>query len=725
MKVLLVTPLYPPQIGGPATYAKLLHAELPKRDVLIEIIKFSDFAHLPAGIRHLVLFVNIIKCARHVDVVFAQDVCSVGFPAVLAARILRKPCVIRVPGDFAWEQARQRFGITDSIDQFQSRKYGLYIELYRWIQRFVVHSASRVITPSEYFSKIVSGWAKKNTPITIYNGIDIDRILSFAKKTYSKNTKFSVISAGRLVPWKGFDELIRLVATEQSLRLTIVGDGPQHNALISLSRQLGVVDRVFFVSAVSQDRLFEIISQHDVFILNSSFESFSFQVVEAMALGVPVIATNGCNLGEIITNNESGILVPVGNKNALARAVVQLRTDPALYDRLRHNGQVQSQYFSMQKMLDRLVCVLEDVVHVQDSIIFLGADRGVFDTNSRVFQRLIQYDCLARSVVFIIPTLRDKKFQIIHKGAISFVPTRSFFRFFYPFDLFFLTLKHSRMARVISPQDPGILGLIALGVAKLSGTKLYVQLHTDLFSKWYSSCLFAKIEQFIANFVIRNADKVRVVSQKIKLSLANKTVAPIEVLPIMMEGFVEPKSNTTPVKRQIFTFITVSRLESEKNVIGIIRAFSVIHTKYPNTRLIIVGDGSLRKKLEYSAKKLAPDSSISFIGWQNNPIECMAIADVFVQNSWYEGYGLSLFEAMLCGLPVITTDVGIAADLIVSGKNGILFPVGDPDSLIVAMEKMVVPGVLGMMRSYIKQNRILPPYAHKKQYLSALIDFYA
>src|SRR3989344_4474464 len=134
MKIVIATPLYPPDIGGPATYSKLLFDELPKRGVDVTVLSFGEVRALPKIIRHFFYFLKLLKRGRGVDIIFAQDTVSVGFPSLWASKILGKRFFVRVPGDYAWEQATQRYGVTDSVDEFQNKRYGWRVEFLRKIQ---------------------------------------------------------------------------------------------------------------------------------------------------------------------------------------------------------------------------------------------------------------------------------------------------------------------------------------------------------------------------------------------------------------------------------------------------------------------------------------------------------------------------------------------------------------------------------------------------------------
>src|SRR3989339_1894470 len=103
-KILIATPLYPPDIGGPATYAKTLEIELPKRGLVVSIVSFSSVRHLPKGFSHLAYFFKLLKAAWRADLIFALDPISVGLPAHAVSKLLGKPLYVKIVGDFAWEQ---------------------------------------------------------------------------------------------------------------------------------------------------------------------------------------------------------------------------------------------------------------------------------------------------------------------------------------------------------------------------------------------------------------------------------------------------------------------------------------------------------------------------------------------------------------------------------------------------------------------------------------------
>ena len=326
-KIFIATGLYPPQSGGPATYTKLLEERLPARGFSVSVLPFSRVRHLPKGVRHVVFFLMCVGYAAAADVVYAQDTLSVGLPAALAAKLAGKKFLVRVPGDYAWEQGRQRYGVTDELDEFQTKKYGRRVERMRRLQKFVVRSARAVVVPSGYMQKIVSTWGVK--PVLIYNGIEVPPAFELPK---DRPEGFLVVTIARPVPWKGLEGLARVVSQEKSWHLKIV-DGLPH------------AEAMGWVKAA------------DVFVLNSIYEGLLHALIEAMALGTPVVATNVGGNPELVGG--CGLLIPPKDDTALHAALKKIHDDPAAARERAAAAQARSREFTINKTLDKLCGLLK------------------------------------------------------------------------------------------------------------------------------------------------------------------------------------------------------------------------------------------------------------------------------------------------------------------------------------------------------------------------------
>lgn len=361
MKLILATGIYPPEIGGPATYAALMEGELRRRGWIVDVLPFRVVRALPSLIRHMAFAWKLWRITKGADVVFAQDTVSVGLPALIVARVRRIPLVIRVPGDFAWEQGVQRFGVKEDIDTFQTKRYGWRVELLRWIQRQVVRGADRVIAPSEYFTALVQGWVRDASKVhKIYNGVAIPKELT--PVSYDRPT---LITAARLVPWKGIDTLLEALAEVPEAQLVVVGEGPDRERLESVAKRLGVQDRTRFTGALPRAELLNCIAGADLFVLGSSFESFSFQLVEAMMVGTPVIARDIGNLRELIVPEQNGVLLPSGSASEYAATIRRLLADPEGRRQLGISAQRKAQTFSVEATGEALNTLLVALTNVR------------------------------------------------------------------------------------------------------------------------------------------------------------------------------------------------------------------------------------------------------------------------------------------------------------------------------------------------------------------------
>ena len=355
MKILITTGIYPPDIGGPATYAKLLKDKLPDYGFKVRVQSYGWTKGYPKIVRYILFSFRVLKNCFWADIIYTQDTVF-GLASLFAARISGKHFLIRVPGDYAWEQSVNRFGVKDSIDQFQSKSYGWRVELLRKIQKFVVNKADKVITPSIYFKKLVSGWVSESEKVVcIYNGIDLTTIPSIQVQHQPK----TILSAGRLVAWKGFAGLIRALVYLPEWRLSIIGSGPLHEELKEVASEVGVASRVIFFGDLPRKQLIEKIQESEVFVLNTSFESFSFVVVEAMAVGTPVITTNIGNLKEIIDDGRSGYLVDPNDEMAIADLIKRLSSDHGLRNQLINNAREKAQQFSLEHTLNDLCAIFQ------------------------------------------------------------------------------------------------------------------------------------------------------------------------------------------------------------------------------------------------------------------------------------------------------------------------------------------------------------------------------
>ncbi|MBI2618399.1 glycosyltransferase family 4 protein [Candidatus Kaiserbacteria bacterium] len=367
MKILLATPLYPPDIGGPATYSTLLALELPQRGYNIEVVSFGEVKHLPKIISHAVYFFKVLRKGKDADIIYALDPVSVGLPAALASFFLKKRFFVRIAGDYAWEQASYTHRITESPLSF-SQKYKEYpfkIRIYKEIQTEIAKRAEKIIVPSSYIKQVIFQWGIQKRKIRVIHNASEPSPLLKDKKTLRGLLHFDgilLISAGRLIPLKGFDTLIDVIPVLKRsyprVKLLIVGDGPDRMRLEKKIGTLKLGDAVVLTGALKQDVLFGYIQASDVFVLNALHETFSHQILEAMSLGVPVVTTVAGGNPEIIEHNKSGMLVEYNNKKALVEAVRKVIDDKIFCKKIVSGATERLKLFDKGRILDQIASEL-------------------------------------------------------------------------------------------------------------------------------------------------------------------------------------------------------------------------------------------------------------------------------------------------------------------------------------------------------------------------------
>lgn len=325
MKLVIATPLYPPEIGGPATYAKLLAEGLPGEGIEVELVKFSDVRHLPKLIRHYAYYRRVLCAARDADAVLALDPVSTGLPAMKAAKKAGKPFVVKIVGDYAWEQGRQRFGVTQELDEFvRTKQPSWFVRRLQAIERNVATSADKVIVPSHYLQHIVALWGISEERVrVIYNSVVIEG-RGKVPDTVQNASRPLVMTAGRLVPWKGIDGVIEAMVKVPNATLIISGDGPEREVLRQQAEKK-IPGRYVFTGALPHTDVLSVLELVDVFVLYSSYEGLSHMLVESLMLGTPAIAARVGGNSEVL---DEASLVTKGNTAELTERIANvLRAD--------------------------------------------------------------------------------------------------------------------------------------------------------------------------------------------------------------------------------------------------------------------------------------------------------------------------------------------------------------------------------------------------------------
>ena len=160
LKILIATGIFPPDVGGPAKYAKNLQEQFLNRRFFVKVLAYGIEKKLPFFARHIFYFLKIIFNLNKVDLIIALDLISTGFPSVLAARIFKKKIILRTGGDFLWETYVERTGNLISLSDFYKNIPPLPLKhkIILILQRFVLSDSSAVVFNSfwqrDFFKRI-------------------------------------------------------------------------------------------------------------------------------------------------------------------------------------------------------------------------------------------------------------------------------------------------------------------------------------------------------------------------------------------------------------------------------------------------------------------------------------------------------------------------------------------------------------------------------------------
>jgi glycosyltransferase involved in cell wall biosynthesis len=373
MKIVQVCPRFIPSYGGIETHVREISGHLLKLGLEIEVFTVDPTNRLPKeelidGIRvsrfHSFTFDEVhffapklySKLARldDADLIHVHDYQDLPDVALLLSMKSHIPYVLtphfHPVGGSSWRTMAKR-------------AYGLFFG-----KRFL-EKAKMIITVSNHERKLL----RKTFGLSydkikyIPNGIDVKKFRNISRK--SVQAEKVILFVGRLEKYKGVHILLkafsRIKKDVPRSRLVVVGTGPYKRNLLRLACQLKLSDSVEFIERVSDKELLRLYCSSSVFVMPSHYEAFCFALVEAMACGLPVIATSVGGMKEIVQSNVNGFLVnyPL-DEVSLADLTAELLTNQELSRRLGDRGRdfVLSR-FSWEDIVRELYRTYEEVLH--------------------------------------------------------------------------------------------------------------------------------------------------------------------------------------------------------------------------------------------------------------------------------------------------------------------------------------------------------------------------
>ena len=348
MKVLIVSGIWPPDVGGPASHAPDVAEFLRSRGHDVEVVTTADAPpepreypvravprHHRPGVRHYRGAALVHHRARDADVVYTTGMFG---RSALGATLARKPYVVKLTADPAFERSRRRGFVEGNVDEFQRGAGGPTVTLLRLARDVELRHAAHVFTPSAYLRELALSWGVQVSKVSVLPNpapvIPALRDRSELRRSFGMNGA-TLAFAGRLTAQKSLGHALEAVAGSDGVELVIAGEGPDREPLERQATALGIAARVHFVGAQPRERIVELFHAADATILSSSWENFPHTVVEALAVGTPVLAMEAGGVAEVVRDGVNGLLVAPGDTAALAEAVRRYFGNDALREQLR------------------------------------------------------------------------------------------------------------------------------------------------------------------------------------------------------------------------------------------------------------------------------------------------------------------------------------------------------------------------------------------------------
>jgi glycosyltransferase involved in cell wall biosynthesis len=348
VKVLIVSGIWPPDVGGPASHAPDVAAYLQARGHDVEVVTTADAPpeprpypvravprHLARGVRHYRGAALVHHRARENDVVYTTGMFG---RSSFGASVARKPYAVKLTADPAFERSRRTGLVAGNVEEFQQGGGGVAAAALRVARDLELRHAAHVFCPSAYLRELAIGWGVAPARVSVLPNpapsLEDVPAREELQRRFGLNGA-TIAFAGRLTAQKSLGRALEAVAGAEGVELVIAGEGPDRAPLETRAHELGLDGRVRFLGPLARERVVELFRAADATILSSSWENFPHTVVEALAVGTPVLAMEAGGVGEVVRDGVNGLLVPAGDTVALGDAVRRYFGDVELRERLR------------------------------------------------------------------------------------------------------------------------------------------------------------------------------------------------------------------------------------------------------------------------------------------------------------------------------------------------------------------------------------------------------
>jgi glycosyltransferase involved in cell wall biosynthesis len=360
MRIAFLTGIWPPDVGGPATHGPDFAAFLVARGHDVRVVTMGDgepserpcevdvvSRRLPFPLRYGLVALKGARAARAADVLSASATCAA---AAAASLLSRTPLVAKLVSDPAYERAQRYRLFRGSLEEFQTAR-SVPVRALKALRTASLRRARTIVVPSAYLAEVAATWGLSSERIHVLtNPAPPPRAV--APELLPAGT---FVFVGRLTRQKDLATALEAVERVPAARMVLVGDGPERERLQRLAGE-----RVEFRGSLSRDEALRVVAGAEAGLLSSAWENLPHSAVEALSVGVPVVATAVGGVPEVVHDGENGLLVPPGRPDALAAAMRRVLEEPGLRDRLASAAKPSVESISGEVIYSRLESLLAE-----------------------------------------------------------------------------------------------------------------------------------------------------------------------------------------------------------------------------------------------------------------------------------------------------------------------------------------------------------------------------
>ena len=321
MNILITVGIFPPDIGGPASFVPKISDFLIENGHNVKIICLSEVGNINTEdnfdvirikrsnnlpIRWIKTIYQIVKNGRRSDLIFVN---GLGVESAIANLILQKQLIRKIVGDPVWERAYNKKRITESFDDFQINKHSFLIEVQKLLRNWSINSAEIVITPSDHLKSFVSGIGYSKKILKINNGVNITDI----NRANESKADINLIIISRLVVQKNINIVIEAMKLldNKNLKLSIIGEGGEFSKLESAIHDLNLQNQVQLLGKIDNNKISQFLLTADIFIQASNYEGLPHSILEAINYEVPILSTETGGCKDLLNDGERGFIIPM------------------------------------------------------------------------------------------------------------------------------------------------------------------------------------------------------------------------------------------------------------------------------------------------------------------------------------------------------------------------------------------------------------------------------